>query len=99
MNSRLSRTLLPASPALLLSAGAAALACVVMIDSVLSTDSSGHYLIAIGLLSFAVVCAAIWLRKDFDPLEPITLVAITTLIGFDRLRTIRAWRAARVSRC
>ncbi|HTA65466.1 MAG TPA: hypothetical protein VK753_08175, partial [Xanthomonadaceae bacterium] len=74
------RTMMTASPALLVTMAMILLAGIAIVSSSF-IDPGGAYLIAIGFLTFAIVCGSFWVRKSFDVLEPMTLVAITVFIG------------------
>jgi len=71
--------------------GAALLGLLALLVGDFQGQLGASELIAVGLVSFATVCVAIWSRKTFDVLEPIVLIAISAFIG-SALRSIYiAW--------
>lgn len=75
------RTILPSSPALLMAMACLIISCLLLFLSLFIGQLGQMLLVVEGLLSFAVVAGAIWFRKDFDALEPITFVAISVFVG------------------
>ncbi len=75
------RTLVSTSPAMLLTMGSLAIACVSIFLSAFFANPGGAYLIAVGFSCFAIVCSSFWIRNRYDVLEPMTLVAISVFIG------------------